>query len=153
MTANTLIDPIAPWVSRELAGHPEALRFLDIVYRSIEVWDDIIDRDNGVTDEDVHAAFTALLLELPFNGFFERHKAALAPMISVVIVSWHASNALSRDTMGAIAHAYTLRKEFISLCLLVLTMTVGLQRAREVSIEAWGATAEADPFDDFQKGK
>lgn len=153
MAPSTLIDPIAPWVSRELAGHPEALRFLDIVYRAIEVWDDIIDRDNSVTDEDVHAAFTALLLELPFNGFFERHKAALVPMISVVIVAWHASNALPRDTVESTAHAYTLRKEFINLCLLVLTMTVGLQRAREVAIEAWGETAKSDPFDAFQKGK
>jgi hypothetical protein len=151
--AHTLIDPIAPWVATELAGHPEAFRFLDIVYRAIEVWDDIIDRDNGVTDEDVHAAFTALLLELPFNGFFERHKAALAPMISVVIVSWHASNALSKNTPEDGAHAYVLRKEFINLCLLVLTMTVGLQRARVVAPEAWGETAKADPFDDFQKGK
>lgn len=145
--SDTLIDPIAPWVSRELAGHPEALRFLDIVYRSIEVWDDIIDRDNSVTDEDVHAAFTALLVELPFNGFFQVQKATLCPMIFVVITSWHAANALPRDP-----HGYVLRKEFINLCLMVIGLCVGPARQREVALEAWKATAESDSFDEYMKG-
>jgi hypothetical protein len=144
----TLIDPIAPWVSRELAGHPEALRFLDIVYRVIEVWDDIIDRDNGVTDEDIHAAFTALLVELPFNGFFQVQKATLCPMIMVVITSWHAANALAGDV-----HGYVLRKEFINLCLMVIGLCVGPERQRDVAVEAWKATAEADSLDEYMKGK
>lgn len=144
---NTLIDPIASWVERELADHPEALRFTDIVYRSIEVWDDIIDRDNSVSDEDVHAAFTGLLLELPFNRFFEQHKTALVPALSTMVIAWHASNALPRS-----AHSYVLRKEFINVCLLVVTLTRGFERARAVAVEAWGEPRD-DAFDDFMKGK
>jgi len=152
MATETLIDPIAQWVSRELAEHPAALRFLDIVYRAIEVWDDIIDRDNSVTDEDVHSAFTALLIELPFNPFFEQHKAALCPMIMVVITSWHAANALPRTGAHG-AQGYTLRKEFINLCLMVVGFLLGPKRAREVAIEAWSATASSDSFEQYLKGK
>lgn len=151
MKASTLIDPLPQWLTGELAEHPAALRFLDIVYRAIEVWDDFIDRDNGVTDEDVHAAFTALLLELPSNPFFETHKPALVPMISIVITSWHASNSMPRGGAEG-AHAYTLRKEFINLCLMVVTLTRGLTRAREVAVTAWSETAQADPFEAFQQG-
>lgn len=150
--APTLIDPITPWVDRELADHLEAHRFLDIVYRSIDVWDDIIDRDNSVTDEDVHAAFTALLIELPFNGFFQAHKATLCPMILVIITSWHAANALPRDgAHGAIG--YTLRNEYINLCLMVIGLVRGPARQRQVAVEAWQSTAEADSFDEYMKGK
>ena len=151
-TKDTLIDNLPPWVVTELTHYPEALRFVDIVYRSVEVWDDIIDRDNRVTPEDVHAAFTALLLELPFNRFFEQHKAALVPAISMVIVAWHASNAMPKD--GAVgAHAFTLRKEFINLILLVVTVCRGLQRSREIAAAVWIESTTDDKLEDFQKGK
>lgn len=151
MSTSTRIDPIGAWVSRELEGHPVALRFLDIVYRAIEVWDDIYDRDGRVSDDDVHRAFTALLLELPTNQFFEQHKAALIPALAVMINSWHVSNALSREGAQG-AHGYTLRKEFINLCLMVVMFIHGIDRARVVAIEAWTATAEADSFEEYQKG-
>lgn len=152
MESNTLVGPMPPWIVEPLLAHPDALRFIDIVYRSIEVWDDIIDRDNGVSDDDIHAAFTSLLLELPFNRFFEQHKAALVPMISVVITAWHASNALAKDGAEG-AQAYTLRKEFINLCVLVVTLTRGLDEARRVAIAGWRTSAAEDSLDEFTKGK
>lgn len=151
MAADTLIDPIAPWVTTRLAAHPEAHRFLDIVYRAIEVWDDIIDRDNGVTDNDVHAAFTSLLIELPFNGFFQANKVTLAPMLQMVISTWHASNAMPREGAHG-AHGYVLRKEFINFCLMVIGMCVGPHVQHEATLEAWQATAASDSYEAYLKG-
>lgn len=149
---DTKIEPLADWVVIRLQpSHPSALRFLDIVYRAVEVWDDFIDRDNGVTDNDVHAAFTSLLIELPFNGFFDANKVTLAPMLQMGISCWHASNAMRRDGAQG-AHGYVLRKEFINLALMVIGMCLGPQEQHRATLEAWNDSAAHDSYAEYLKG-
>lgn len=151
MQPDTKIEALPDWVRDEIKD-PTALRFVEIVYRAIEVWDDIIDRDGRVTDEDVHAAFTAILVELPFNSFLQQHKAALCPMLAVVITAWHAANAMPRDCAENTAHGYTLRKEFINLACMVVGLTRGLHAQRAAAIRGWQDSALNDPLVHYAQG-
>lgn len=149
--SNHTLRPLSPWMT-ESVKDLEALEFLTIVLNAIEVWDDIIDHDGRVTSDDIHNVFSQLLIKLPANEFYQRHYAALAGMIVVMITSWHTSNA-DQSTSESQAHAYTLRKEFINLVVLCVALTSNFADARAASLRGWTDSASNDSFNEYIRGE
>jgi hypothetical protein len=136
----------------ESVKDPEAQEFLTLVLNAIEVWDDIIDRDGRIVDNDIHNVFTQLLVRLPANAFYQKYYTALAGMLIVMITSWHTSNA-DQSTQESAAHAYTLRKEFINLVVLCVALTGSIADARMASLAGWTDSATNDSFNEFSRGE
>lgn len=61
------------------------------------VYDDLVDRDKPVPDEQVHRAFWLALVEIPRNRFYQGHVMHLQPLIAQAIVSWRVANELQRS--------------------------------------------------------
>ena len=150
MSTHTL-QPLSPWIT-ESVKDPEALEFLTLVLNAIEVWDDIIDRDNRIVDADIHNVFTQLLVKLPANEFYQKNYTALAGMVIVMITAWHTSNA-DQSTEESKAHAYSLRKEFINLVVLCVALTGSIADARAASLAGWTDSAANDSFNEFLRGE
>jgi hypothetical protein len=149
--SNHTLQPLAAWIT-ESVKDPEVLEFLTLVYNAIETWDDIVDKDNRISVDDIHNVFTQLLVKLPANQFYQHNYPALAGMLIVVITSWHTSNAID-DTAEGKAHGYTLRKEFINLVVLCVAMTGSIADARKASLLGWTCSAAHDSFDEFIRGE
>jgi hypothetical protein len=149
--SNHTLQPLAAWIT-ESVRDPEVLEFLTMVYHAIETWDDIFDKDNQVTVDDLHDVFTQLLIKLPANEFYRANYAALAGMLIVVITAWHTSNEIDGSAEGK-AHGYTLRKEFINLVVLCVAMTGSVADARKASLLGWTCSAANDSFDEFIRGE
>lgn len=149
--SNYTLQPLSPWIT-ESVKDPEALEFLALVLNAIEVWDDIVDKDNRVSVDDIHNVFTQLLVKLPANQFYQKNYAALAGMVIVCTSAWHTSNAIA-DTAEGQAHGYTLRKEFINLVVLCVALTSSVADARKASLLGWTCSAADDSFDEYIRGE
>ena len=149
--SNHTLRPLSPWIT-ESVKDLEAQEFLTLVLNAIEVWDDIVDKDDRISVDDIHNVFTQLLVKLPANEFYRANYAALAGMLIVVITAWHTSNEIDGSAEGK-AHGYTLRKEFINLVVLCVAMTGSVADARKASLLGWTCSAANDSFDEFIRGE
>lgn len=80
-----------------LRNHQPAMECVRAVFDVLHVWDDLIDRDRYVTDEEIMTAFWLALVELPTNAFYVQHFSALHPILVNAIVNWRAATAMERE--------------------------------------------------------
>lgn len=149
--SNHTLRPLSPWMT-ESVKDLEAQEFLTLVLNAIEVWDDIVDKDDRISVDDIHNVFTQLLVKLPANVFYQKNYTALAGMIVVMITSWHTSNVV-QSTAETKAQAYTLRKEFINLVVMCVALTDSIAQARMASLLGWTDSATNDSFNEFSRGE
>jgi len=119
----------------EWVGDPWAVRWIVGFGDVCEVWDDLIDGDKTVTDEDIHRVFWALLTEMPLNPFFDRHKHQLVPLLVSGINAWMDANHLERGSPNDRVFAYVLRDWYMELVAFVIFLTRGREALRLVSLE------------------
>ncbi|PCJ80858.1 MAG: hypothetical protein COA57_14740 [Flavobacteriales bacterium] len=90
----------------ELASNKNesALSYLYMIGNCSRVVDDLIDKDRPVSNEQVMDMCFSLLVEIPFNDFFNQFKQTLLPFHVAFIQAYRDANALETGT--------TMEKEF-----------------------------------------
>ena len=83
-----------------LRGDMEGVAFLDILFRVFRVWDDLIDRDRPVDENQINGAFWEALVELPQNMFYHRHFTKLNTTIASIANMWFDANQFERSGDG-----------------------------------------------------
>lgn len=139
------------WVIEHVKDE-SALQFVRAVYAIIELWDDLIDRDQEPTAAEINRVFFLALITLPGNQFYRNNYGALSAVVLSSILSWHTANAVA-GSVEAKAHAYALRKEFINLVVVCVALTSGVDAAQNASLVGWNAATKDDPFEKFMKEK
>lgn len=91
------LDKHVPLFSEFLLGNAEAIQFVVRVFRALHVWDDLIDRDKPLTDDEINSVFWDLLVVLPTDPFYTRNIALLNSTLVNAIVNWHIANKLERE--------------------------------------------------------
>jgi len=132
------------WVTNAITDS-SALDFLQTVFEASELWDDIIDKDNEITDANVSRVMQKLLLTFPRNEFYRTHYDALGGMLVTCICSWKTANEL-KDGVSELAQSYTLRKEFINLVVMCTAILYGVTAAEEISLVGWKLSALKDDY-------
>jgi hypothetical protein len=74
-----------------LLGNESALQFVRDVSFLSHAYDDLIDKDKPVSDENIHAMVWKMMVSLPGNAFFQENRALLQPLIITGIINWRAS--------------------------------------------------------------
>ncbi len=64
-------------------GNQEAVDYVLMVARVVDVWDNLIDRDVPVSDEAINDAFWLLMVEIPRNGFYRTFVDELVPVTAM----------------------------------------------------------------------
>ncbi|HTI69677.1 MAG TPA: hypothetical protein VMF06_06910 [Candidatus Limnocylindria bacterium] len=70
-------------------GNPAAARWWNQLLYVADTYDHLVDRDL-VDPAMAHAAFEAMVLEWPLNGFLRQYATVLVPMMSAAISAWRA---------------------------------------------------------------
>lgn len=97
-------------------GDDSAARLLDMIVSVLHVWDDLIDHDHDIDDDDVNAAFTAALVHIPNNRFYRDHFDKLNPLLMSAINNWHVANLLEKtDDEEELRIAFISRSSYIDL--------------------------------------
>jgi hypothetical protein len=138
-----------------LKGDPDAVQFVVLVFRALHVWDDLIDKDKAVADDEIHSVFWDLLVSLPASRFYQANLALLNSTLVNAIVNWHIANKLERegdDKDKSIA--FILRGAYIDILSASALIVGGLDWAREVgpAIRRWAHEETfAQYLDNFAK--
>lgn len=99
--------------------------------RLTEVWDDLVDRDRAVTNEDIHDAFWIALVVLPGSPLYAQHGATLRATMLAAILAWHDSNAMRAERGGAedMLTAHVVRYQVVDVALAVIAERHGWRYA------------------------
>lgn len=127
------LPPPNPTLVHVLRGDPEAIRFVQAIVRIFHVWDDLIDKDSPVADDDVHQAFWLALCDIPSNPFYRRHHATLQPLVEVGTLSWWTANEMERATRPEREVAFVARSQIAEVITAAAMLLGGVDWARQ-----WG---------------
>ena len=75
-------------------GNQDATEFALMLIHVCDVWDDLTDKDEPVTQEAINKAFWFCLSGIPRNGFYRRFTDELTPLIETGIFNWIAADVL-----------------------------------------------------------
>lgn len=121
---------------REWIENEQAVQFVLIYADICEVWDDLIDKDKPIHDDDINRAFLQALVALPANDFFVAHRHQMLPLMVSGINAWMDSTTYEK---GGSDHqrvfSYVLRDWYMELVSMVIYITRGWSYLRDVSIE------------------
>jgi len=86
---------------RYIKLHENLLKVLGDVYAAklcydyfiiAQCWDDLIDKDNELSDIEIHDAFYTSLISIPTNPFYLKNSHKILPVLEVSIYKWFQSN-------------------------------------------------------------
>lgn len=78
-------------------GNRDAVELAFSIARIADVWDNLIDRDKPVSNDEINQAFWIALVEIPRNPFYVRHVQDLQPLIAQSIVNYQIANTLQSE--------------------------------------------------------
>ena len=139
-------------LERLLQGDLDAVRMVADLYQAMHCWDDLIDRDRAVSDEQINTAFWTVLCELPTNPFYLRHQQQLTPILRNILIDWIDSTTLEREFGGdGRAYAYGLRASLATLVSQCSWLIGGYGWMREVSMEIRRGVMSVEPFGEYKQ--
>lgn len=119
-----------------LQGHQDAIDLCTLIFDIAHVWDDLIDKDKPVSNDDIHNVFWMALIELPQNPFYARFFTHLHPLMKMGILNWKSANALEASTTPE--HkviAYALRLVITDIVTMCALLVGGRQWAEQVHLQ------------------
>lgn len=83
-------------ILRDVLSLPDDAReWLMALWNAIQVFDDIADGD-AINRDDLNAAISDTLVNMPANPFFQRNAVVFLPLLAVAILKWQASDKMER---------------------------------------------------------
>ena len=125
---------------RELAlkascGDNAGADFLVMMLECLHVWDDLIDKDKTVSDEQINELFFKLMVWLPLNPFYQKFAAQLSAVMLTAIQNWRVAtdaergkNMLSREV------SFAIRSSYVDVVTLVATLCGGITHGKETCL-------------------
>jgi len=121
-----------------LIGNSSAIEFCLSMIKAIHLWDDLIDKDTKIEDEDINEVFTFLMVDMPMNPFYVLNQRDIAPMMNTIILKWHTANVFEKEKkVNDVEKAYVLRAELYQLFVLCATLIGGREWGRDMSVNIW----------------
>ncbi|MNV60368.1 hypothetical protein D3C71_1528280 [compost metagenome] len=119
-----------------MRGNQSAVDFLRLAFRVAHLWDDLIDRDQVLADDDISEGMFAALVLLPRNAFYRANFDSLNSILANASTNWHIATALERSQGVAPKRiAYVLRSAYVDLVTHSALLLGGPAWARDVGVE------------------
>ena len=118
-----------------LKGNIEAIKFCHDLVAMIHIWDDLVDKDKEITDDDINNAFRVALVDIPLNPFYNRYREHLIPLIMNCILQWEDSNKMEKGELQDKHQAFILKAsvlQIISYCAFIIG---GIEWSRKVGVD------------------
>ena len=78
-------------------GNQDALNLYRMFVSLSHTWDDLVDKDNEVSAEEVNNAFMIALVYMPANPFYRRIQDQIMPMWLMVLSAYETANKYEAD--------------------------------------------------------
>ena len=132
-------------------GNKEALVMYQMFVDLAHTWDDLIDKDKSVSDDEINNAFLICLVYLPNNAFYRSIQDQILPMWIFVVSAYQTANKFERDKdPHGIEIAHGLRYAVGNIIAYAIHVCVGPEKAKEHIPEMW-KHAICERFDEYRK--
>lgn len=132
-------------------GNEDALNMFRMFVDLAHTWDDLVDKDKEVTEQDINNAFLICLVYLPLNPFYQVIQRDIMPMWISVVSAFQTANKYekAKDEHGVeIAHG--LRYASGNIIAYAVHVCVGPDKAAEYMPDVWKAIM-VERFDEYRK--
>lgn len=136
----------------EWVGDTNAVSFILSFFDMCEVFDDLIDKDKPVTDEDIIRTLFTSLVDIPMNPFFVQFRQNLVPVIITGINAWLDANKLEKGSDNDKVFAYVLRDWYAELVSFVIYLTRGRHYLRTVSMDVRTFFTHHETLEQYREG-
>ena len=126
-----------------------AVQFAQIVGQSAELFDDILDRDADINQNQVFHLMNALWVTLPNNKFWQTYRGFLTPILLMSLNAWLVANKLESGTSNDRVYAYTTRNLTLQILPMMVYALHGEKRMREVSMDIHQFFTVHESFEDY----
>lgn len=144
-------DKLHEFLCWALRDNAEAVALCEQLVYVAHGWDDLIDGDAEVEPHRLNRIFWTALIDMPANGFYQRHYGELAPILRQSIADWLDANTLENAGRHGAQLAFVLRDSFHALAIQCAYLVGGYDWMREVSI-AVRARYQDETFDQYMRG-
>lgn len=133
-------------------GNDAAVELALMLVAVADVWDDLVDKDCEVQEDEINRAMMICLSGIPRNAFYCRHMSELVPVMETSIANWMAANVLEKckDNAKALEVANVIRHDLASVFVHMARLIGGLEWAAEVAPEI-RMLAQNDSLAEFLK--
>lgn len=132
-------------------GNQDALNMYRAFVSLLHTWDDMVDKDRAVGENDINRAFLTCLVYLPANPFYRAIQDQILPMWLTVVSSYETANKFERDKdPHGIEIAHSLRYAAGHIVAYAVHVCIGPEKAKEVLPDIWKAMFY-ERFDDYRK--
>ena len=132
-------------------GNQEALFMVDLMTDILQTWDDVVDKDKEVTENDINRAFSNALIYLPMNSFYRQIQYHVIPMWITVVSSFETANKFERDKdEHGIELAYLLRCSIGQIIAYAMYVCIGSENCKKSLPEMWKWLLSGR-FEDYRK--
>lgn len=135
-----------------LRNNEAAAQFCEMLFRISQTLDDLIDKDNPVSDATLIRTFWEALIELPANPFYRQHEPYLRPLMASALQDWRDSACLERsDSHHYKTLAFVLRDQLTGMVTQCAYLVGGYEWMNKVSLSIRDHFHE-DKLDDYLSG-
>jgi hypothetical protein len=132
-------------------GDQNAYNLFQMFIELSHTWDDIVDKDKDVSEDQVNNAFLIALVYMPSNPFYQRIQSAILPMWIPVVSAYKTANKFEQDKdEHGIEIAHNLRYAAGYIISYMVHVCVGYEKAQEFMPDVWKAVV-FERFDDYRK--
>jgi len=125
----------AAFIRGALQNNESAAAFCESLFRISQTLDDLIDKDNPVTDATLIRTFWEALIELPANPFYRQHEPYLRPLMASALQDWRDSACLERtDNHHYRSIAFVLRDQLATVLIQCAYLVGGYDWMSQVSV-------------------
>ena len=109
----------------------------DLSYIS-HLWDDLIDKNNVRSDDEINSAFERALINVPSNPFFQKHFSALIPLMYTGIIGYMTANRMEQTKDAhSVEIAHGLRYAIGNVAAYAVSITNARPAAIDILSTAW----------------
>lgn len=134
-----------------MLGNTDAVEFLEMIYYISHVWDDLIDKDVKVTEDNIHTCFWLAMVKIPSNPFYRANMDRIIHIYTVYIDQWLVANDLEKKGGDYLNQSFVLKETLmgvISQCALILG---GFHHMRKVSSEIQKLELVSQTLNEYRK--
>jgi hypothetical protein len=141
------------YFTRWACGNSDAVSLLHCISAIAQLADDIVDGDSENRFADMGRLCFQTLVVAPSNPFFQKHHAALAPVLANISLTWEASEQWRQSEQEKTRmFAFVMRECSEQFAVTVALLTGGYDHARTVIRELHDVCVASDPetFSDWE---
>jgi hypothetical protein len=132
-------------------GNQDALNMYRMFVDLAHVWDDLVDKDKPLAEQEINNAFLICLVYLPANPFYRSIQEQIWPMWLTVVSAFETANKFERDKdPHGIEIAHGLRYAAGNIMAYAVHVCVGPEKAREFLPAMW-KNVFYERYDDYRK--